>query len=42
MRKEAVVVFEEEMCMEVVAAQLVDLEYHDRLSKRMEKKINKM
>jgi hypothetical protein len=56
MRREAVVVFEEEMCKEVVAEQLallddgriwkailpVDLEYHGRLSKRVEKKVNKI
>ena len=31
------VVFEEEMCKEVVTEQPVDLEYHGRLSKRVEK-----
>ena len=35
-------VFEEEMCKEVVAEYPVDLEYHDRLSKRVEKKVNKI
>ena len=35
-------VFEEEMCTEVVAEQPVDLKYHGRLSKRVEKKINKI
>ena len=42
MRKEVVVVFEEEMYKEVVAEQLVGLEYHGRLSKRVEKKVNKI
>ena len=42
MRREAVVVFEEEMCKEVVAEQPVDLDYHGRLFKRMEKKVNKI
>jgi hypothetical protein len=56
MRREAVAVFEEKMCKEVVAEQLallddgrirkaillVDLEYHGRLSKRVEKEVNKI
>ena len=42
MKREAVVVFEEEMWKEVVAEQSVDLEYHGRLSKRVEKKTNKI
>ena len=39
MRREAVVVFEEEMYKEVVAEQLDDPDHHDRLSKRVEKKL---
>ena len=42
MRREAVAVFVEEMWKEVVVEQPVDLEYHGRLSKRVEKKINKI
>ena len=42
MRREALVVFEEEMYKEVVAEQPVDLEYHSRLFKRVEKKVNKI
>ena len=42
MLREAVVMFEEEMCKEVVAEQPVDLDYHERLSKRVEKKFNKI
>ena len=42
MRREAVVVFVEEMWEEVVAEQLVDLENHGRLSKEVEKKVNKI
>ena len=33
------VVFEEDMCKEAVVEQPVDLEYHGRLSKRLEKKL---
>ena len=36
------VVFVEEMWEEVVAEQLVDLENHGRLSKEVEKKVNKI
>ena len=42
MKREAVAVFEEEMYKEVVAEQPVNLEYHGRLSKSVEKKVNKM
>ena len=42
MRKEAMAVFEEEMWEEVVVEQPVDLEYHGWLSKRVEKKVNKI
>ena len=41
MRREAVVVFEEEMWEEVVAEQQVDMEYHGRVSKQVEKKLIK-
>ena len=36
------VVFEEEIYKEVVAEQPVDLEYHGRLSKRVENIVNKI
>ena len=42
MRKEVVAVFVEEMWEEAVAEQPVDLENHGRLSKRVEKKVNKI
>ena len=35
-------VFEEEMCKEVVAKQSINLEYHGKLSKRVEKIVTKI
>ena len=42
MKREALVMCEEVMCKEVVAQQSVDPDHHDRLSKRVEKKVNKI
>ena len=38
MKREAMAVFEEGMCMEVVAKQPVDLEYHGRIVQKSGKK----